>query len=106
LAAQLTREQAKREQLVREAADERAYAVGASEMREWARLVSQRADQFTPEQRRDTLRALGAQVTVWRADAVHADGWPQRYKVTLTFSGFGGQPVTLSPAIVSSTCCY
>ena len=43
LSAQLAREHVKREQLVREAADERAYAIGASEMRQWARLVSERA---------------------------------------------------------------
>ncbi len=34
LSAQLAREHVKREQLVREAADERAYAIGASEMRQ------------------------------------------------------------------------
>jgi hypothetical protein len=26
---------------------------------------------------------------------VHADGWPQRYRITLNFSGFSGQPVAL-----------
>ena len=104
LSAQLAREHVKREQLVREAADERAYALGASEMREWARLVSERAGSFTREQQRDTLRALGAQLTLWRADAVHDDDWPQRYRVVLTFTGFGAQPVTLPPqsAIVTS----
>ncbi len=104
LSAQLAREHVKREQLVREAADERAYALGASEMREWARLVSERAGSFTREQQRDTLRALGAQLTLWRADAVHDDDRPQRDRVVLTFTGFGAQPVTLPPlsAIVSS----
>ena len=68
------------------------------------RVLSERADHFTREQQRDTLRALGAQLTLWRADAVHEDGWPQRYRVVLTFTGFGAQPVTLPPqsAIVSS----
>ncbi len=66
--------------------------------------MSERAGTFTREQQRDTLRALGAQLTLWRADAVHDDGWPQRYRVVLTFTGFGAQPVTLPPqgAILSS----
>jgi hypothetical protein len=42
--------------------------------------------------------ALDAQVTIWRADHVHEDGWPQRYKITLHFTGFTCQPVTLPPA--------
>jgi hypothetical protein len=50
---------------------------------------------FAREAQIDALRALGARVTVWRSDYQHPDGWPQRYKVVLTFTGFTGQPVTL-----------
>ena len=32
------------------------------------------------------------------ADYVHPDGWPQRYRITLHFTGFTGQPVTLPAA--------
>jgi hypothetical protein len=62
------------------------------------RVVAAEADTFTREEQRDCLRILGAVVTVWRADYVHADGWPQRYRITLNFTGFSGEPETLPPA--------
>jgi hypothetical protein len=95
LAEQLTRENDKREQLLRDGREARDRARDERDMRIWAREVAQRAGEFTREQQRDTLRALGAHVEVWRSDYTHEDGWPQRYKVTLTWTGFAGQPVTL-----------
>jgi DNA invertase Pin-like site-specific DNA recombinase len=95
LAVQVTRETGKRDQLLRAARDADARARDERDIREWACAVAASASEYTREVQRDTLRALGAQVTVWRSDHMHADGWPQRYKVTLTFTGFTGQPVTL-----------
>jgi hypothetical protein len=95
LAAQMTREQGKREQLLRDAQQERDHARDARDICAWAAEVSERAGELTRETQIDTLRALGARVEVWRGDYQHPDGWPQRYKVTLTFTGFTGQPVTL-----------
>ncbi len=62
-------------------------------------IVAARAATMTREQQRDTLRALGARLTLWRSDYVHPDGWPQRYKIMLHFTGFSGQPTTLPPAV-------
>ena len=67
-------------------------------MREWVRVVAAKAPTMTRAQQRATLKALGAVATVWRADYVHPDGWPQRYRITLHFTGFTGQPVTLPAA--------
>jgi hypothetical protein len=57
------------------------------------------ADTVRPAEHRTTLKLLGAEVTVWREDYVHPDGWPQRYKIDLHFTGYTGRaPVTLPPA--------
>ena len=95
LSAQVTREQGKREQLLRDAQQERDRARDARDICAWAAEVSERAGEFTRKTQIDTLRASGARVEVWRSDYQHPDGWPQRYKVVLTFAGFTGQPVTL-----------
>ena len=95
LSAQVTREQGKREQLLRDAQQERDRARDARDICAWAAEVSERAGEFTREAQIDTLRALGARVEVWRNDYKHPDGWPQRYRITLNFTGFSGQPVTL-----------
>jgi hypothetical protein len=102
LSAQYTREESKRERLLRDAQQERDRARDARDICAWAAEVSERAGEFTPEMQIDTLRALGARVMVWRGDYQHPDKWPQRYKVTLTFTGFTGHAVTL-PAVLSST---
>jgi hypothetical protein len=96
---QVTREQVKRERLLGEAVDASAYVEATHDVATWARLVASKAGTFTREEQRECLQALGAQVTIWRADYQHPDGWPQRYRITLTFTGFsnGGQPTTLPP---------
>ena len=77
------------------------------EVREWVRAVAERAGTMTRAQQRATLKALGAEATTWRADYAHPDGWPQRYRIVLHFTGFTGQPVTLpaaqSPRILTQT---
>jgi DNA invertase Pin-like site-specific DNA recombinase len=95
LAEQVTRETAKREKLLAAARAASDYARDERDIREWVCEVAANAQDFTREERRAALYALGAQVTVWRADHVHADGWPQRYKIVLTFAGFTGHAVTL-----------
>ena len=94
-ADQLRKEEAKRERLMCEASAAVDYAKDARDIREWVSVVASQADNFTRLEQVTTLRALGAQVTVWNKDHVHEDGWPQRYKITLHFTGFTGQPVTL-----------
>ncbi|HEV8191240.1 MAG TPA: recombinase family protein [Ktedonobacterales bacterium] len=94
-AAQARKEEGKRERLLSEARDAAQRANEERDVREWVRIVADRAATFTRAEQVTTLHALGAQVTVWRADHVHADGWPQRYKIVLNFTGFTGQPVTL-----------
>ncbi len=91
----LRTEEGKRERLLHEAREASAYAEAARDVREWVRIVAAHAESFTREQRRDTLRALGAQLTLWRTDYVHPDGWPQRYRIRLHWTGFIGQPTTL-----------
>ena len=95
LAAAVQRETAKRDRLLREASAASDRAQDERDIREWVCEVAAQSDGYTRELQRDTLRALGARVVVWRADHVHADGWPQRYRITLTWTGFTGQPVTL-----------
>jgi hypothetical protein len=56
------------------------------------------AETFTREEQQVTLRALGAEATIWREDYAHPDGWPQRYRVRLHFTGFTGQLTILPPA--------
>jgi hypothetical protein len=83
--------------------DAEDYAATEREVREWVQVVVAEAAGFTREEKRRTLRALRAQVTVWRGDYVHPDGWPQCYKIVLHFTGFGGQrPVTLPPSRIVS----
>ena len=110
-ADKLRREEVKRERLLREAHEVHEYTAAAQQIHEWIRTVASKAATFSREEQRDTLRALGAVMTVWRADYVHADGWPQRYRITLHFTWFrtGDQPVILPPtqrsalAIVNQT---
>jgi len=92
---QMRAEEGKRERLVREASDATDRAREERDIREWVRVVSSRAGMYTRAEQRAVLLALGAQVTIWRADHVHPDGWPQRYKIVLNFAGFTGQPITL-----------
>jgi len=95
LATQLALESGKRERLLREASDATDRARDERDIREWMRVVASRAPTFTREEKRAALLALGAQVTVWRADYAHPDGWPQRYKIVLNFASFTGAPITL-----------
>jgi hypothetical protein len=99
LSEQMTKEEGKRERLVTEAREAVDRAKDARDIREWVSTVASHADYFTRlEQQVAVLHALDAQVAVWRADHVHEDGWPQRYKITLHFTGFTGQTETLPPA--------
>ncbi len=93
--AQVRAQEAKKARLVQEASEAASYAEQARTVREWVARVDADADTFTPVERRTTLKALAAQVTIWRDDHVHADDWPQRYRIILHFTGFTGQPVTL-----------
>jgi site-specific DNA recombinase len=106
-AERVRKEDGKRDRLLREAYEAREYAEAAREVREWVQIVASKAATFTPAEQRETLRALGGVVTVWRADYEHTDGWPQRYKVVLHFTGFrsSGEPMTLPPSatIVTQT---
>jgi DNA invertase Pin-like site-specific DNA recombinase len=90
-------EEARRERLLGEARGAAEYDRAAREIREWVQVVRERAATASREEKRDVLRALDAQVTVWRGDYAHPDDWPQRYKIVLRFTGFTGQPVTLPP---------
>jgi hypothetical protein len=92
---QMRAEEGKRERLLREASEATDRAREECDVREWVRVMAERAHAFTRLEQRAALIALGARMTVWRADYHHPDGWPQRYKITLTFSGFSGQAVTL-----------
>jgi site-specific DNA recombinase len=94
-ADQVTAEEGKRERLMREARETTDRAREDREIREWVRVVAQRAGTARREEQRAVMMALGAKVTVWRADYAHPDGWPQRYKIVLTWTGFTGQPITL-----------
>jgi DNA invertase Pin-like site-specific DNA recombinase len=91
----VTVEERKRERLLGEAHDAVEHAREEREVREWVKIVTERAATASHEEQVGVLRALGAHVTIWRADHVHDDGWPQRYKIVLHWTGFTGQPVTL-----------
>jgi hypothetical protein len=91
----MTVEERKREKLLGEAHDAVEHARDEREVREWVKIVSGRAATASREEKFAVLRALGARVTIWRADHVHDDGWPQRYKIALHWTGFTGSPVTL-----------
>jgi site-specific DNA recombinase len=95
LAAQLSRENGKRDELQREASEATDRTRDERDIRAWVCEVASHAENFTPLEQRVALRALGAEVTVWRGDYQHPDGWPQRYQIELTFTGFTGQPVIL-----------
>ena len=82
-AAQARKEEGKRERLMREAGEATDRARDERDIREWVRVMAERAASFGRADQRAALMALGAQVTVWRTDYVHPDGWPQRYRVTL-----------------------
>jgi hypothetical protein len=85
----------KRERLLSEAHDAAAQTQTAHEIRAWVRAIRDEAETFTPVEQRATLRALGAQATIWRAGEVQPDGWAQYYRIELTFTGFTGQPIIL-----------
>jgi hypothetical protein len=96
LSERISREEGKRERLMAEAKEAVDHAKDARDIREWVTTVASRADTFTRLEQVAVLHALDAQVEVWRADHVHEDGWPQRYRITLHFTGFTtGQLVTL-----------
>jgi len=59
LGEQVTRENGKREQLLRDAQQERDRARDARDICAWAAAVSERAGEFSREAQVDTLRALG-----------------------------------------------
>jgi hypothetical protein len=88
-------EERKREKLFGEARDAVEHAREEREVREWISIISSKAATASRQEQYAALRALGARVTDWRKDYVHDDGWPQRYKVVLTWTGFSGAPVTL-----------
>ncbi|HEV2459815.1 MAG TPA: recombinase family protein [Ktedonobacterales bacterium] len=94
-ARQVCAEEGKREQLLQEAHDAADQAQQERDIREWVRDVREHAADYGPAERRVTLKALGAVVTVWREDHVQEDGKPGRYRIKLGFTGFTGQPVTL-----------
>jgi hypothetical protein len=95
--AQATKEEKKRTQLLQKARDAALEEQADREMREWVRVVVERAPTFTREEQIYTLKALGAVATVWREDYVHPDGWPQRYQIKLPFTGFSGRAEILPP---------
>src|SRR5262249_41078256 len=92
---QVMAQEGKREKLLGEEDDAVEHAREEREVREWVKIVSGRATTASREEQVAVLRALGACVTIWRADHVHDDGWPQRYRVVLLWTGFTGEPVTL-----------
>jgi len=103
-ADRLSAERAKEARLVRESTAAIDYAREASLVRMWVCTIAATAQDFTRGDIRECLRALGAVCTLWREDYVHPDGWPQRYRIKLTFTGFtsDGAPVTL-PAAQANT---
>jgi hypothetical protein len=95
---QVMADERKREKLLSEARDARdaiEHAREEREVREWVSVVASHAETFSRLEQVAALRVLGAQVTIWRTDYQHPDGWPKRYKIVLRFTGFTGQPVTL-----------
>ncbi|HEX9413394.1 MAG TPA: hypothetical protein VF916_07800, partial [Ktedonobacterales bacterium] len=99
----LVREQeAKKARLVQEASEAANHAEQARTVREWVRVVAGKVDGASPAEQRTVLKALGAEVTIWHADYQHPDGWPQRYKIVLHFTGYTGQPVTLPAHFISN----
>jgi site-specific DNA recombinase len=100
-AAQVHREEGKRAQLVQEGEEAAQRAQAQADMAALVAVVAEQAPTFGRAEQRATLRALGAELTLWREDYIHPDGWPKRYKVKLTFTGLTGEPVTL-PANTAS----
>jgi hypothetical protein len=102
------KEEGKRANLLRESANAGAQAAFAREMREVVRVVAREAPTFDCAEQRATLKAFGAELTLWR-EGGQPEGWPQRYKITLHFTGWTGHaPITLPPALskLSLTSCY
>jgi hypothetical protein len=95
--AQVMKEEKKRAQLLQEARDAAQEAEAERDMREWVRVVAEWAPTFTREEQVRTLKALGAVVTVWREGYEHPDGWLQRYRIELHFTGFSGRVEILPP---------
>ncbi|HEV2461948.1 MAG TPA: recombinase family protein [Ktedonobacterales bacterium] len=111
-AAQVEREEAKRVEVLREAETRAQQATAAQSVRDAVQMAAARAAGADRARQRVILRALGARLTLWRADYVHPDGWPQRYKVRLHWTGWTGQedaPITLPPSsqltLTTSTSC-
>ncbi len=85
------------------AADDQIAALGAriANKHKFAELVdddqerAELAAEVSELRAQVRAKALDARVTIWRADYVHPDDWPQRYRIVLHFTGFTGQPVTL-----------
>jgi hypothetical protein len=94
-AAQVRTQGEKRAKLLQEAAQASEHAAQKVAVRQWVQLVATEAADFTPAEQVTILRALGAELTLWREDYMHPDGWPKRYKIVLHFTGFTGQPVVL-----------
>jgi DNA invertase Pin-like site-specific DNA recombinase len=101
--AQVRREESKKARLMQDASEATSYAEQARTVREWAQVVTAEAERFTPAEQRETLTALGAEVTVWREDYRHPDGKPGRYRIALHFTGFTGGVVTLPARILTHT---
>jgi hypothetical protein len=92
---QVTAELRKRDKLLGEAHDAAQHAKDARDVREWISVVRARAATASRLEALAVLKALGAHVTIWRANHAHEDGWPQRYKIVLRWTGFTGEPVIL-----------
>jgi hypothetical protein len=101
-AAQLEMEEGKRARILQENADAGEHAAAAASFRDWVRAIATEAPTFRPAEQRDTLRALGARLTIWKQGGQPA-AWPQRYKIELYFTGFSGAaPVTLLPTVAKT----
>jgi hypothetical protein len=99
-AAQLEMEEGKRARILQESTDADAQAAAAASFRDWVAAIATEAPTFDRAEQRDTLRALGARLTVWKQGGQPV-GWPQRYQIDLLFTGWTGAPVTLPPSTQS-----
>jgi hypothetical protein len=106
-AAQVRTETAKRERLQSEAAAADAHAAELATLADWTREVTRRADRFTWEEQRATLKALGVRVDVWRPrDEAHAGAYaPQRYRVCLFAISDGERDSIVLPAFTRDEVC-
>jgi hypothetical protein len=67
-------EERKREKSMTEAKEAVDHAKDTRDTRECVRVVASHADTFTRQEQVAALHALGARVTIWRADHIHEDG--------------------------------